>query len=150
MGLNRDIESLTPETEEMAREFLSRCERIGLKVRVSEALRTPETQAVYYLRGRINTQDPNILRALQILGSTHAWKFSAKEAGMKITWTLDSNHLDGNAIDIVVYKKDGKVTWNLQDDEWKTALEIARDVGFTCGADWPAPHTDGPHLENRG
>jgi hypothetical protein len=65
MGLNRDIESLTPETEEMAREFLSRCERIGLKVRVSEALRTPETQAVYYLRGRINTKDPNILRAFK-------------------------------------------------------------------------------------
>jgi hypothetical protein len=147
MGLNRDVNSLTPKTREMALEFMEKTLDAGIFVAISEARRSLETQAVYYLRGRVNTTDPNIVEAIRILGNAHAWKFTPAEVNKTVTWTLDSNHLDGNAIDIVVYDDQHKPDWNYKGDRWKKVLDIAREIGFTCGADWAV--NDFPHLENR-
>ena len=147
MSLNRDVASLTEDTRGMALELIQRCERVGIKISIGEARRSKETQAVYYLRGRVNISDPKITEAMQILGAYHAWPFTRKEVNKTVTWTLESNHLSGRAVDILVYKKEGGLDWSGTSATWKTVLEIARSIGFTCGADWQKP--DYPHLENR-
>ena len=147
MSLNRSIESLTPDTQEMANIFLNRCQSEGIYVGISEARRSRETQAVYYLRGRVDTSDANMVEAVRILGEAHAWKFSPAEVGKTVTWTLDSNHLSGNAIDIVVYDEQHKADWNPKSERLQKVFQIARDVWFSCGADWKV--NDYPHLENK-
>lgn len=147
MGLNRSVESLNTEMQAMVKELIERCERIGIKVKVGEARRSMATQALYYLRGRIDTRDQKVIEAMQILGSIHAWSFSVAEIKKKVTWTLESNHLDGNAVDILVHHEDGQIDWSGTSKKWKTVLEIARDIGFVCGADWK--QKDYPHLERR-
>lgn len=146
--LNRSIASLTPSTQEKAERFLQRCKDEGLAVSVTEARRSPETQAIYYLRGRVDVTDPNIVEAIQILGAAHAWRFTPKEIGTKVTWTMQSNHIAGTAIDIVLFDEQRNADWSGTSRRWQRALEIARECGFACGADWPAPKTDIPHLEN--
>ncbi len=144
--MNKSIEDLQPKTQDMVRAFLNMCASKGIKVGISEGLRTAETQAVYYLRGRIDVSDKKIREALKILGAAHAWKFSSAECEQKVTWTLESNHLTGNAVDIVVYDDNFKPDWNSKGTRWQDVLAIARNCGFPCGADWE--QNDYPHLEN--
>jgi hypothetical protein len=146
MGLINDIKSLQPEVQEKVLKLLSLCDQAGIKVTLGETLRTIETQAVYYLRGRIK-DDPTARKALSILGKAHAWEFSEAETKKEVTWTLASNHLDGKAVDLRVYKPTGAVDWNSKSSRWKKVLDIARKIGFTCGADWP--QNDFAHIEWR-
>ena len=145
--LNNNIEDLSPEVKEMFLELQKRCSKQGIAIAASETLRTEATQAVYYLRGRI-ANDPLARKALSILGKAHAWEFNGDETQQIVTWTLDSNHFDGNAVDIVVYKKRTKTAnWDKSSSDWQKVLQTARDIGFTCGADWK--QNDFPHLEYR-
>jgi hypothetical protein len=144
--LHNKIDSLAKDVQPVFREFLKRCETAGLWVTISETKRDIEVQAVYALRGR--TDGSKIAtEALQILGEKLAWRFSEHETKHPVTWTLKSNHLDGHAMDIRVYNDDGKAIWDGNHIYWKRALQIARDLGISCGADWARP--DYPHLEKR-
>jgi len=141
--LHRDLESLTPEARKMAEQFLNRCHVEGLNIAVTETKRDLEAQVVYFLRGRIPTDAKNI-QLLQDLGAKYAWRFTDGECKRKVTRTLNSNHLSGRALDIAVVN-DGRLNWDFGGPEWLRALDIARSVGFSCGADWQPP--DYPHLE---
>lgn len=63
--------------------------------------------------------------------------------------TLNSRHLTGHAVDIVVYK-DGKVTWDfaLYEQVARHILAVAKlqDVKLVWGGDWTS-FKDGPHFE---
>jgi hypothetical protein len=144
--LHNSLEDLEPETRRMAEEFFRRCEEAGLMVLASETLRDPETQAVYFLRGRIPT-DSGSIAVLQHLGGRYAWHFTESECKRKVTNTLNSYHLTGRAMDIEIYVN-GLKSWDFDGPEWTRALQIARDVGFECGADWR--NADYPHLQNTG
>jgi peptidoglycan L-alanyl-D-glutamate endopeptidase CwlK len=149
MGIDRDVANLTEKVRGMILQLIQRAERVGITVKIGEGRRSKATQAVYYLRGRVNISDPRIVDAMQILGAAHAWPFTKKEVGTVVTQTLNSNHLDGNAVDILVFNNDGTIDWSGTSGKWKTVLEIARAIGFTCGADWK-DFPDYPHLEYRG
>jgi hypothetical protein len=65
------------------------------------------------------------------------FKKQKKNIKKGVSWTLNSKHLDGNAVDIVVYIKGVGVTWNDKKykKEWDCLLTNARKVlielGFT-------------------
>lgn len=104
---------------------------------ISEAGRTLLTQCLYALQGRLDDLKQSDL------------EWACKEAKIrppdkqKITWTLKSNHISGNAVDILPLK-DGKVEWDNQDERIVAAMKSA---GFIWGGDWPTP--DKPHFEIR-
>ena len=68
--------------------------------------------------------------------------------GKIVTWTLDSRHLTGRAIDFVVYLN-GKVTWEekyydrVADAFIVSALKL--NIPITWGGSWKRP--DRPHVE---
>ena len=63
--------------------------------------------------------------------------------------TMNSRHLTGHAVDIVVYK-DGKVSWDFQlyEQVARHVLAVAKlcDVPMVWGGDWEK-FRDGPHFE---
>lgn len=100
---------------------------------VIEGLRTPERQADLYSQGRT-------------------------KPGKIVTWTMQSKHLDGRAVDVVMLK-DGKIDWdNPQSfvDLGHIMLDTATKLGVKLrwGYDWDGDGTlqekgenDGPHFE---
>ena len=104
---------------------------------ISEAGRSLLTQCLYALQGRLD----------DIPQSDLAWACQQAKIRLpdrqKITWTLKSNHIGGNAVDIVPLK-DGKVDWNSQDERIVAAM---KNAGFIWGGDWQTP--DRPHFEIR-
>ena len=67
----------------------------------------------------------------------------------KESQTMNSYHLNGRAVDIVVYK-DGKVTWDLK--YYKEIADIVKRIAaekglkITWGGDWKTL-VDGPHFQ---
>ena len=63
--------------------------------------------------------------------------------------TMNSYHLNGRVVDIVVYK-DGKVTWDLK--YYKEIADIVKEIAaekglkITWGGDWKTL-VDGPHFQ---
>lgn len=68
--------------------------------------------------------------------------------GKIVTWTMNSRHLTGKAVDLVAYK-DGKVSWDekLYKDIAAAMLEAAEmlNVKLVWGGSWDKP--DYPHHE---
>jgi hypothetical protein len=114
-----------------------------VKYYISEGGRTLLTQCLYALQGRLGEGKEAIPQ------SDLEW--ACKTSGIRppgagrITKTLKSNHLDGNAVDILPLK-DGKVDWDNQDDRIVTAM---KNAGFSWGGDWK-DFPDRPHFEYRG
>lgn len=144
--LHNDINSLTIPMRNRVVELQKRAKDKGIRIGFSETKRDLDVQIAYYLRSRIPNTKEDIKR-LQEYSEKVAWKFSEKECMTANTWTLNSNHLDGNAADLIVYNKDGSRNWNKNSAEWKLVLQIARELDLICGADWP--QNDYPHIEYR-
>lgn len=141
--LHNDVQSLESKTREKVLKLLSLCENENIAVTLGETKRDFEVQIAYFLRGRIPNR-PSEIQRLQDYSKKVAWPFTKEECLTENTWTLNSNHLDGRATDLIVWngkKKD----WDCNSPRWKKVLQIARDLGFKCGADWP--QNDYPHIE---
>lgn len=72
------------------------------------------------------------------------YAITASDALKPNTWTLDSNHLRGEAIDLVPLKS-GAYWWAAPDAVWKRMGEIGEAHGLEWGGRWK--HTDCPHFE---
>ena len=100
---------------------------------VIEGVRTKERQADLYSQGRT-------------------------KPGKIITWTMQSKHLDGKAVDVVMLKN-GTIDWNDSksfEDLGKIMIAKATELGVQLrwGYDWDGDgvlkekgETDGPHFE---
>lgn len=101
---------------------------------VTEGLRTRERQSELYAQGRT-------------------------APGPKVTWTMESKHLRGEAIDIAPIKPDGTIDWadtKAFDAVAAAMLASARQLGVAIrwGADWDQDgqprergESDSPHFE---
>jgi hypothetical protein len=131
------LKTLTSETGEALICALRELDQAEIPYLISEGGRSLLTQCLYALQGRLG----------DIPQSDLEW--ACNEAGIRppdkgiITKTLKSNHLSGNAVDIVPLK-DGKPDWNSQDDRIVKAM---KNAGFTWGGDWE--FVDKPHFELR-
>lgn len=100
---------------------------------VIEGVRTKERQADLYSQGRT-------------------------KPGKIVTWTLQSKHIDGKAVDVVMLKN-GTIDWNDSkafEDLGRIMIDTAKQLGVKLrwGYDWDGDgvlkekgETDGPHFE---
>ena len=118
---NRRIESLHPSIIGKVKEFIIRAEKeLGIKLRITAALRTWKEQSDLYAKGRT-------------------------APGKIVTWAKagQSYHNYGLAIDVVEIK-DGKALWN--NPNWEKIGKLGESIGFTWGGRWTGK-TDKPHFE---
>ena len=113
----KDINALDPKMKPRAEAFLKKCKELGVNIAITETKRSKERQQYLYAQGR--TRPGNI-----------------------VTWTLQSNHILGLAMDIVFVDSNGKYTYN---GDWNKIGPIAEDCGLIWGGTWNVP--DKPHVE---
>jgi peptidoglycan L-alanyl-D-glutamate endopeptidase CwlK len=136
--MNSKIENLNPEVAEKAKLLIEKCKDQDIDIVITSTLRTKDEQEALYAQGRSSLFNVNELR---------------KKAGMspireydnmnKVSWTLKSKHLSGNAFDIAV-KVNGKITYN-RIDLYKQVAKIGESIGLKPGANFKTP--DYPHFE---
>lgn len=118
----RNINALHPELQQKIAELLKLCEKKGLKVGISECLRTVEEQDALYAQGR--TQPGN--KVTNAKGSTYS-----------------SQHQWGIAFDF--YRDDGAGAFNTSGSFFEKVGSLAKSLGLGWGGDWKSP-VDKPHL----
>lgn len=109
------------------------------KVIISETLRPLATQMAYYSRGRMSISDVK-----KMYKAAGLYDIPDSEAKTPNTWTLDSMHIKGLAIDLVPCK-DAKAWWNAPLDVWELMGKIGKSYGLEWGGDWE--QKDYPHFQ---
>jgi peptidoglycan L-alanyl-D-glutamate endopeptidase CwlK len=114
---------------------------------VYEGRRRKEVQEAYYAQGRKGLDEVNALRKAAGL---YLLRYPADN--YTITWTLESKHIAGLAMDVVPVDGAGNPTWDLAHfwPAFEKIRDCGREAGLICGADWPAPRADWPHYEFAG
>jgi hypothetical protein len=140
MGLDRDIKKLVPEMAEKVERFLYELNKAGIRAMVNEARRTRDVQIAYYAQGRESFEKINELRKKAGL-----WAIGPLQADKVITWTLQSKHIEGKAVDIVPLAPDGKAWWDAPPKVWEGIGIIGETCGLKWGGRWKVK--DLPHFE---
>lgn len=118
---------------------------MGVKfIIVNEGLRELSRQMAYYSRGRMKTADVQ-----EMFKAAKLWKLTDTEAQTVVTWTLQSKHLDGLAVDLVPSSDGKELWWNAPDEVWKRMAGIAASFGIEAGYNWQPPKQDKPHFQMR-
>jgi peptidoglycan L-alanyl-D-glutamate endopeptidase CwlK len=118
---DRRISTLHPLVIGKAKELIIRAEKeLGIKLRVTSALRTWAEQTNLYAKGR----------------TTPGKKVTNAKAG-------SSYHNFGLAIDVVEIKN-GKALW--RNPNWNKIAELGKSIGFEWGGDWKS-FKDKPHFQ---
>lgn len=125
---SRRVEDLTPEMQDLFREFAARMAEAQLPFVLTSTRRTLAEQEALYAQGRT-------------------------APGPVVTWTMKSKHLEGKAFDIALVR-DGKAHWNTKIDvnenevpDYREAGSIGESVGLVWGGRWKTP--DLPHFQMR-
>jgi peptidoglycan L-alanyl-D-glutamate endopeptidase CwlK len=143
MAIIRSIDALSLSFRPLAVEFLRRLSSLGVQYRVDETLRTADVQEAYWLQGRAPLAEVNAARKKAGL-----YLLTEAESRVVVTWTRDSAHLRGEAIDVVplLSREDGRffVPWEYAAYAgiWLHLGELGRGLGLDWGGDWP-PLIDG-------
>ena len=142
----RMLAELDPKAQSVFEEFLKRLdEALGDdQYIVFEGRRTVETQRAYYAQGRQPLAEVNRLR--QIAG---LWLLRSENDNRNcITWTMNSKHIVGLAMDVLPVDGRGNPTWDLAHYKQQFDIIVAcgRSEGLNCGADW-VKTPDYPHYE---
>ncbi|WP_029269614.1 M15 family metallopeptidase [Virgibacillus alimentarius] len=123
-------EQLHPIVSEKMEELLDKAAKQNIHVVITETVRTMEKQEELYAQGR--SSEGNII--------TYA------QAG-------ESYHNYGLAIDFAIENSQGDVIWDTSYDgnnngksDWLEVADIAKELGFEWGGDWPN-FKDFPHLQ---
>ena len=119
----RNIEDLHPRLQEIIKKIKIRCENEGLKIGISECLRTIKEQDELYAQGR--TKPGNIVTNAK--GSTYS-----------------SMHQWGIAFDF--YRNDGKGAYENKDKFFEKVGKIGKSFGLEWGGDWKSIK-DTPHFQ---
>jgi peptidoglycan LD-endopeptidase CwlK len=125
-----DITGLHPTVEKNMHKLIEKASDIGISIIITDDYRSKEEQDKLYAQGR--TTDGQIVT--QVQGG-------------------ESMHNYGLAIDFALEPEPGNVIWDMEYDgnkngksDWMEVVEIAKDLGFEWGGDWPG-FKDYPHLE---
>ena len=115
----RNLATVQPQLADLGRELLRRLAAQGLTFKVIQGRRTQAEQDALYAKGRT-------------------------APGPKVTWTRNSRHLTGRAIDLALFQ--GKnVVW--ESKHYTRAGEIGEELGLVWGGRWKGGKTDKPHFE---
>jgi peptidoglycan LD-endopeptidase CwlK len=142
----RDIKELNPLVQVMLNLALEDIKSQGINPLVVETYRPLERQRYLYCQGRTIAE----CTAAGIT-KTFATAHSAPKA-QKVTWTLNSIHIQRKAVDVVPQRKvSGKMTaiWDSRDKETKAIIATMLKYGFEPGANWKS-NPDSPHFQASG
>ena len=64
--------------------------------------------------------------------------------GPVVTWTRESNHLNGDAFDVFILE-DGKAVW--VSPKYQLLAEVGKSVGLDCGFYWTKKKRDKGHYQ---
>lgn len=114
---------------------------------ISETRRTLAVQMAYYSRGRMEPSDTQ-----KMYKAAGLYDIGTAEAKSKNTWTLQSKHIEGKAIDIVPLINE-RAVWTCPPGFDKAKFnrildrigEIGKEHGLIWGGDWDVK--DYPHFE---
>ena len=140
MKLAEVLKDLTPKTAEALVRATNDLEILGVRYAITEGRRTLLTQCLYALQGRLGNGNNAIPQT--------SLETACRQAGIRppgagiITWTLQSNHLDGNAVDIMPLLPNGNINWNQQDQR---IVDVMKKHGFRWGGEFKT--VDPPHFE---
>jgi hypothetical protein len=115
----KNLATVQPQLQKLGRELLRRLAAEGLTFKIIQGRRTQAEQDALWAKGRT-------------------------KPGPKVTWTRNSRHLTGRAIDIALFS--GKnVVW--ESKHYTRAGEIGEELGLVWGGRWKGGKTDKPHFE---
>lgn len=117
----REISLLHPRVQALATELVRRCAAQGLKVKITDTLRTKAEQEALYAKGR--TAPGSIVTNAKYPYSFHCW---------------------GVAFDVC--RNDGKGAYYDRDGFFAKVGKIGKALGLTWGGDWKKL-TDKPHFQ---
>jgi hypothetical protein len=138
MGIIRDLNALDSGFRPLAFELAKSLSMAGIHYRIDETLRTKEVQEAYWLQGRAPLPEVNEARKKAGL-----YPLIESENKAAVTWTRDSPHLKGLAIDIVPVLVSGKgayfVPWDYARyaEYWRQIGAISMKLGLNWGGSWP-------------
>ncbi len=119
----RDIRQCHPKLQKLADELVTACERKGMKIGISECLRTAAEQDALYAKGR--TAPGNVVTNAR--GSSYS-----------------SMHQWGVAFDF--YRNDGKGTYEDSDGFFSKVGAVGQTLGLEGGGSWTSIK-DKPHFQ---
>ena len=144
--MSNKLEDLKPEIKEKAKQAIElmqkdlRLKNLGvIGIGISETKRELSVQMAYYSRSRMQPDD-----VVKMYKAAGLYTPSLTECKTANTWTLDSKHIQGLAIDLVPIKA-GAFWWSAPKDIWMIMGEIGKSCGLKWGGDWK--NTDCPHFE---
>lgn len=138
----RDTKKLNPLVRVQLNLALADLKEQGVNPLVVETLRTKERQ--YYLYGQGRTKEQCKAKGVPV-------KYAAPDKA-KVTWTLNSIHITGFAVDVVPQREvNGKMTaiWNTKDKDTQKIIATMIRYGFEAGANWTSS-PDSPHYQVKG
>jgi peptidoglycan L-alanyl-D-glutamate endopeptidase CwlK len=155
VAIIRSIDALDPGFRPLAAEFIRRLAAAGVQYRVDETLRVGDTQEAYWLQGRAPLGEVNAAREKAGL-----YLLTEAENRVVVTWTRESAHLNGEALDVVplLSRGDGRffVPWNYAAYAgiWLQLGRIGQSLGLEWGGSWPplvdvVIGRDPPHYQRR-
>lgn len=112
---------------------------LQIKADLFETLRSQARQNWIYCQGR--TVEECIAAGISV---AFAKRYADPKDG-EHTWTLNSKHKTGRAVDIVPYIN-GKLTWSHDEKEQNIIEEVMKKYGFECGTNWEK-NRDSCHYE---
>ena len=137
----RDINELNPLVQVMLNAALDKIKAKKINPLVVETYRPKERQ--YYLYGQGRSVSTCVGAGMP---KTYAQKYA--RSGNKVTWTLNSIHIQRCAVDLIP-QRNGKAIWDSNDKETKQIVSIMESVGFEAGANWSSS-PDSPHYQVKG
>lgn len=138
----RDTKKLNVLVKALLELALQDAKEHGVNPLVVETLRPKERQYMLYGQGRTQSQ-------CKAVGVPATYSDPSKS---KVTWTLNSIHITGCAVDVVPQRKvNDKMTaiWNVKDKDTQQLIKSMTKFGFEAGANWKSS-PDSPHYQIKG
>ena len=148
----RSIETLHPVVKAKALALQKKAqEKLGLRVVITECLRTDAEQTALYAQGRQSISEVNNLRKIAGWGPITE---AQNKIVTKAPSAAKSYHGYGLAFDIAITSSDGKhIEWSDKSDwnqdgqnDWEQVGELAAECGLEWGGNWSS-FPDIPHYQ---
>lgn len=138
----RNAEELNVLVQVMLAAALADIKAQGVMPLVVETYRAKERQ--YYLYGHGRTAAQCTAAGVP---ADKAKKY-ANPSASKVTWTLNSIHIQRKAVDVIPVRS-GKAIWDAKDKDTKKIISAMEKYGFEAGANWTSS-PDSPHYQVKG
>jgi hypothetical protein len=152
MGVIKDLNALDSGFRKIVDYFIDELNQNDILFRVDETLRTKAVQEAYWLQGRAPLAEVNAARS-----NAGLYLLVESENRRQVTWTHDSPHFTGKAVDIVPLVKTEKgviVPWDYVKyvGVWLAMGKIGMKYGLEWGGTWTPLNSAGlgkdpPHYQ---